>query len=203
MSVASGRGRFIVFEGIDGSGKSEQARRLAAWLTAQRHSVVSTREPTDGAWGRRYRSWARGEFEAAPEEVLAWFVADRREHVANVIRPGLARGAAVVCDRYRDSTLAYQAAQGIERARLRELFRPGELPEPDLVLWLRVPVGIALARMGETAEERFERADFLFRVDAEYERLGLVPIDASGSPDEVERAVRARVERVLGDAVVP
>jgi len=108
------RGRFIVFEGIDGSGKSEQARRLAAWLTEQQHSVVSTREPTDGPWGRRYRSWARGEFEAAPDEVLGWFVSDRREHVASVIRPALAGGDVVVCDRYRDSTRAYQAAQGIE-----------------------------------------------------------------------------------------
>ncbi len=203
MSVASGRGRFIVFEGIDGSGKSEQTRRLAAWLATERHSVVSTREPTDGAWGRKYRGWARGEFEATPDEVLSWFVADRREHVANVIRPALQRGDVVVCDRYRDSTRAYQAAQGIERGRLRELFAPGELPEPDLVLWLRVPVGIALARMGETAEERFERADFLFRVDTEYERLGLTPLDASGSADEVEGTVRARVEHVLGDAVVP
>lgn len=197
------RGRFIVFEGIDGSGKSEQARRLAAWLEAQRHSVVSTREPTDGQWGRTYRAWARGEFEAAPDEVLHWFVSDRREHVANLIGPALARGEVVVCDRYRDSTRAYQAAQGIDRGRLRDLFAPGELPEPDLVLWLRVPVGTALARLGGTAAERFERADFLFRVDAEYERLGLAPLDASGSADDVERAVRARVASVLGDAVVP
>ena len=203
MSAVGGRGRFIVFEGIDGSGKSEQARRLAKWLETRRHSVVSTREPTDGPWGRTYRAWARGEFEAGPDEVLHWFVSDRREHVALVIRPALERGDVVVCDRYRDSTRAYQAAQGLDRARLRDLFSGGEFPEPDLVLWLRVPIGIALARMGETAEERFERADFLLRVDAEYERLGLTPLDGTGSADEVERAVRARVERVLGDAVVP
>ena len=203
MGALSRRGRFIVLEGIDGSGKSEQARRLAAWLEAERHSVVSTREPTDGEWGRKYRRWARGDFEASPEEVLAWFLADRREHVVSVIRPALARGDVVVCDRYRDSTRAYQAAQGIDRARLREMFTGAEFPEPDLVLWLRVPVATALARMGKSAEERFERADFLSSVDAEYERLGLTAIDGSGSADEVERAVRARVERVLGDAVVP
>ncbi|MFI5314292.1 MAG: dTMP kinase [Myxococcota bacterium] len=203
MGAVSRRGRFIVFEGIDGSGKSEQVRRLATWLRAERHAVVSTREPTDGEWGRTYRAWGRGEFEAAPDEVLGWFLADRREHVAGVIRPALERGEVVVCDRYRDSTRAYQAAQGIDRVRLRELFAAAEFPEPDLVLWLRVPVATALARMGKAAEERFERADFLFRVDAEYERLGLTPLDASGDPDAVERAVRARVERVLGDAVVP
>jgi len=186
-----------VLEGIDGSGKSEQARRLAAWLESKRHHVVSTREPTDGQWGRTYRAWARGEFEAEPDEVLHWFVADRREHVERVIRPALERGDVVVCDRYRDSTRAYQAAQGIDRERLRALFAGGDFPEPDLVLWLRVPVATALARMGETAEERFERADFLFRVDAEYERLGLEPLDASGDVDQVERAIRARIERVL------
>jgi dTMP kinase len=199
----SGRGRFIVFEGIDGSGKSEQTRRLAAWLSARGHEVVATREPTDGSFGRRYRSWARGEFEASPDEVLHWFVSDRREHVAGVIRPALERGQIVVCDRYRDSTRAYQAAQGIDRSRLRELFAGPELPTPDLVLWLRLPVAAALARMGPAAAERFERADFLFRVDAEYERLGLTPVDAGGSADEVEQRIRVRVERVLGDPVVP
>jgi dTMP kinase len=120
-----------------------------------------------------------------------------------VIRPALERGEIVVCDRYRDSTRAYQAAQGIDRARLRDLFAAAEFPEPDLVLWLRVPIATALERMGKAAEERFERGDFLFRVDAEYERLGLVPVDGSGDPDQVERRVRSRVERVLGAAVVP
>jgi dTMP kinase len=191
------RGRFIVFEGIDGSGKSEQARRLAAALAASGHSVVSTREPTDGEWGRKYRAWASGAFEAEPEEVLRWFLADRREHLEKRIGPALARGDVVVCDRYRDSTRAYQAAQGIDRARLEALFAAAEFPEPDLVLWLRVPIATALARMGKTASERFERADFLSRVDAEYQRLGLDPIDASGSPEEVAREVRARVEPVL------
>ena len=190
-------GRFIVFEGIDGSGKSEQARRLASALAAEGHRVVSTREPTDGEWGRKYRAWAAGGFEASPDEVLGWFAADRREHVAALIRPALARGDVVVCDRYRDSTRAYQAAQGIDREKLASLFAGREFPAPDLVLWLRVPVETALERLGRNATERFERAEFLFRVDAEYERLGLLPLDATGSPEEVARAVRARVDGVL------
>ena len=190
-------GAFIVFEGIDGSGKSEQARRLCAALAAEGHRVVSTREPTDGLWGRRYRAWASRAFEATPDEVLHWFLEDRRDHVAALIRPALARGDVVICDRYRDSTRAYQAAQGIDREKLAGLFAGAEFPEPDLVLWLRVPVATALARMGRNASERFERAEFLFRVDAEYERLGLVPLDGTGSPDEVARAVRARVDAVL------
>ncbi len=191
------RGSFLVLEGIDGSGKSEQSRRLAAWLAARGHRVVSTREPTDGPFGRRYREWARGDFEATPDEVLALFLEDRREHLKLVVRPALERGEIVVCDRYRDSTLAYQAAQGLERARLRALFDTPEFPVPDLVLWLRVPIATALARLGAQATERFERAEFLERVDAEYLRLGLEPIDASGSAADVEHALRARVERAL------
>jgi dTMP kinase len=186
-----------VLEGIDGSGKSEQSRRLAAWLASRGHRVVSTREPTDGAFGRRYRAWARGEFEATADEVLSFFLEDRREHLKQVVLPALERGEIVVCDRYKDSTLAYQAAQGLDRERLRALFDTPEFPAPDLVLWLRVPVATALARMGANATERFERAEFLERVDAEYARLGLEAIDASGSPDAVERAIRARVERAI------
>jgi dTMP kinase len=191
------RGRFLVLEGIDGSGKSEQARRLAAWLEQRGHRVVSTREPTDGPFGRRYRAWARGEFEATPEQVLELFLADRREHVKAVVLPALERGEIVVCDRYKHSTLAYQAAQGLDPVRLHALFDTPEFPAPELVLWLRVPVATALARMGATATERFERAEFLERVDAEYARLGLEAIEASGSVDAVERAIRAHVERAI------
>ena len=191
------RGRFLVLEGIDGSGKTEQTRRLAAWLERSGHRVVSTREPTDGDFGRRYRAWACGEFEASPDDVLEMFLADRREHLARVVLPALARGEIVVCDRYKHSTLAYQAAQGLDRARLRALFDTPEFPEPDLVLWLRVPVSRALLRMGANATERFERAEFLERVDAEYARLGLDEIDASAAPEAVERAIRARVEPLL------
>jgi dTMP kinase len=193
-------GLFIVLEGIDGAGKTEQARGLAEWVRARRREVVETREPTDGAWGRRYRSWARGESEATPDEVLGFFVEDRSEHVERVIAPALARGAVVVCDRYNDSTLAYQAAQGVDRAKLRALLEARGFPRPDRVLWLRLPVAQALARLGASAIERFERASFLARVDEEYARLGLEPIDASGPREAVQTALRARVEPLLARA---
>jgi glycine hydroxymethyltransferase len=196
-SSAAASGRFIVLEGIDGSGKTEQVRRLAAWLRSSGHRVVTTREPTDGEWGRRYRAWARGESEASADEVLHFFLEDRREHVAQRIRPALARGEIVVSDRYRASTLAYQAAHGLERERLRALFASDEFPEPDLELWLRVPVDVAVARLGQTAIERYERADFLERVHAEYASLGLVELDGTGTPDEVAERIRGLVEARL------
>lgn len=189
--------RFIVLEGIDGSGKTEQSRRLAGWLRAQGRSAVETREPSDGEWGRRYRAWARGEAEASADEVLRFFIEDRKQHVAELIEPALARGDDVVCDRYVASTLAYQAAHGVAREGLRAALDACRFPEPDRVLWLRLPVARALERIGQRSSERYEKADFLARVDAEYARLGLEPIDADGSPDEVELRLRAAVAPLL------
>ena len=193
----SGRELFIVLEGIDGSGKSEQSRRLANWLRGLGRDVLLTSEPTDSEWGRRYRAWARGDCEATPDQILGFFVEDRKEHVAVLIRPALAKGTVVICDRYVASTLAYQAAQGLDRGALRARMEREGFPEPDLVLWLRVPVDTALIRLGGDATERFERRAFLEQVDAEYEALGLEPIAAGASEDDVERALRARIAPLL------
>ncbi len=190
-------GLFVVLEGIDGAGKSEQARRLAAWLRERGERVVETREPTNGVWGQRYRAWARGDVQAEPEEVLRFFVEDRCEHVARVIGPALEEGAIVVCDRYVASTLAYQAAQGLERDHVAKRMERERFPQPDLALWLRLPVAQALERLGPTAHERFERAAFLERVDAEYARLDLLEIDASGSRDAVAQLIQKRVGELL------
>jgi dTMP kinase len=191
-------GRFIVLEGIDGSGKTTQVGLLAAWLRESQSDVVVTQEPTDGEWGRRYRAWARNELDATPEEVLRFFVEDRREHVALVILPALARGAFIVSDRYYHSTLAYQAAHGVDRDLLSERLEIDALPQPNLVLWLRLPVALAVKRVAPDALEAYENASFLERADAEYARLGLEEIDASGSPEDVEEAIRARVSAAFG-----
>jgi dTMP kinase len=191
------RGVFIVIEGIDGAGKSEASRELARFVQSKGRRVVETREPTDGEWGRRYRAWARGDEEATSDEVLRFFMEDRREHVSDTIEPALAEGSVVICDRYLYSTLAYQAAQGIDRERLAKQMNAESFPVPDLVLWLRLPVSLALGRLGKDATERFERGAFLERVDAEYEALGLDPLDASGTRAQVDELLRARVEPIL------
>jgi dTMP kinase len=201
--MAGALGRFIVLEGIDGSGKTTQAKLLAAWLRDRGREVLETFEPTHGPWGLRYRAWARGELDDKAEAVLHWFVEDRREHVERVIAPALRRGEIVICDRYAASTRAYQAAQGVDRALLLRTLEADAFPEPDLTLWLRVPVAIAVRRMGAAATERFERADFLARVDAEYARLGLAPIDASGPPEQVQAELRRRVAPLIGDRTCP
>ncbi|MEE8558543.1 MAG: dTMP kinase [Myxococcota bacterium] len=197
-------GCFVVLEGIDGSGKSVQARMLAKRLEPLEAGVVLTREPTDGLWGRRYRSWARGETEASSDEVLTFFLEDRAEHVERVIRPALGRGDVVVCDRYVDSTRAYQAAHGVDRHALEERIRERLFPEPGLVLWLRVPVTAALDRIEEAATERYERRAFLERVDREYARLGLHEIDGSATPEKVGDGIGRVVEALLRDrGIIP
>ncbi len=195
----SAKGVFIVLEGIDGAGKSEQLRRAAERLRRDGQDVVATREPTDGVWGRRYRAWASGELEASAGEVLGFFLEDRDEHVRTVLEPALARGSIVLCDRYVMSTRAYQVAAGIERGELIALLGRRTVPRPDLTLWLCLSVETALGRLGRQLE-RFERLEFLERVDAEYSRMYeesqrreapaqqgvLAVVDASLPPDRVE-----------------
>lgn len=159
-------GRLVAFEGIDGAGKSTQLRRLAARLRAAGRSVVETREPTGGPWGRRIRAMARSGERVAPAEELRWFVEDRREHVAAVIRPGVASGAIVLSDRYFLSTVAYQGARGLDPARLLAEAE-AEFPLPDLAIVLDVDPGAGLARVaarGGVAEPAFEDGAFLARV---------------------------------------
>jgi nicotinamide mononucleotide transporter len=169
------------------------SRRLAAWLEANGHRVVSTREPTDGAFGRRYRAWARGEFEATPDQVLGFFLEDRREHLKGVVLPALARFEIVVCDRYKDSTLAYQAAQGLDRLRLRAC-STRRVSAPTSCC------GCACHRVGARAHGRGRDRALRARGVPRARRRGvraarLEAIDASGSaePSNARSARRARV----------
>jgi dTMP kinase len=195
-------GRLIAFEGVDGAGKSTQLRRLAAALRAEGRDVVETREPTDGAWGRRIREMARSGARVAPEEELRWFVEDRREHVAAVLRPGVARGALVLTDRYFLSTVAYQGARGLDAQRLLAEAE-AEFPLPDLALVLDVDPEAGLARVaarGGVAEPAFEDGPFLARVVAIFRALDrpyVQHVDARGEPEPVARAVRAAAQQRL------
>jgi dTMP kinase len=196
------RGALVAFEGVDGSGKSTQLALLAAALRAAGRSVVETREPTEGAWGRRIRAMARSGERVAPEEELRWFVEDRREHVAAVIRPGVASGAVVLTDRYYLSTVAYQGARGLDPERLLAAAE-AEFPVPDLALVLEVEPEIGLARVagrGGEAEPAFEEASFLARVAALFravERPYVVHLDARRARDAVQRDVQDALRRRL------
>lgn len=197
------RGCLVAFEGLDGSGKSTQLARAHARLRAGRHEVVATREPTDGPHGRRIRELAAAGARAAPDQELALFVADRREHVTSVIAPALARGALVLTDRYYLSTVAYQGARGLDPERLLSESET-EFPVPDLALLFDLDPLLCRERLrarGGLREEAFEALDRLERVAgvfASLRRPYLLRIDARGSVDDVSARVAAAFAERLG-----
>ena len=157
------QGLFIVIEGIDGTGKSTQSKRLADWFRSRGREVVLSREPTDGPWGKKLRESATtGRLSA--EEELECFLNDRREHVEMSIKPALAEGKVVILDRYYFSTMAYQGARGFDPGEIR-LRNEAFAPQPDLLLILDLSVESAHGRIGargDTANE-FEQRDTLSR----------------------------------------
>jgi dTMP kinase len=194
----------LVFEGIDGCGKSTQLRRLAAHLGERGVDPVVTREPTDGAWGRRIRAMARSGARVAPEEELAWFVEDRREHVATLIEPSLAAGRVVLCDRYFLSTVAYQGARGFVAAQALLAQAEAEFPLPDLALVFEIAPAQGLARVaarGGVAEPAFEEPDYLARVAAIFASLDrpyVTHLDSSAPVEAVHAGVLAVTRERLG-----
>jgi len=196
-------GKLIVLEGVDGCGKSTQRDRLADALRRAGREVVATAEPTGGEWGRRIRAAARAGAAVAPEDELDWFTRDRRNHVAEVIRPALAAGKVVVSDRYFLSTVAYQGARGCDAARIL-VDSEAEFPIPDLVLLLVLPPAIGLERVRERAaiaEPHFEEQEFLTAVAANFAKIDrpyLVRVDADASVDAVTAAIETCVHERLG-----
>lgn len=197
------RGRLVVFEGVDGSGKSTQLGLLADALRTRGTPILVTKEPTDGPWGRRIRAMARSGDRVAREEELRWFLEDRREHVANELVPALAAGRIILCDRYYLSTVAYQGARGFDPAELLA-DAEAEFPAPDLALVFEVDPVAGLARVaarGGIAEPAFEEAGFLAEVGAVFAALDrpyLARIDATGDVESVARAVREVLHDRLG-----
>ena len=193
---------FVTFEGIDGSGKSTQAGLLAAALRAEGRDVVLTREPGGTELAERIRELVLDGPEISPWAEAALFAAARAEHVAGVIRPGLERGADVICDRYVDSSLAYQGlARGLGLDRVLELNLAvvgGLLPDATFLL-LVDPVD-ALRRSG-TDPDRIEREGlgFLGHVDRAYRELAevyperIVAVDGSRPADEIATLIRGQL----------
>jgi dTMP kinase len=198
-------GRLIALEGLDGCGKSTQQERIAGSLRAAGYTVVVTREPTDGPWGRRIRDMARGGEAVAPEEELRWFVEDRAEHVSKAIEPALRNDSIVLTDRYTLSSVAYQGARGLD---WRGILEQGEarFPVPDLVLLFDVTPEIGLERValrGGPREDVFESRPYLEKVAAIFaaiDRPYVERIDADREPDVVTDDALRAIRAVLGEA---
>lgn len=208
------RGRFVVLEGIDGCGKSTQLQRLAAWLPgsgllAPGVRVVVTREPGGTPLGQALRQLLLHPPDgAAPlsSAELLLYAADRAQHVEQLIKPALAAGHWVLSDRFSGSTAAYQGyGRGLDLALIGQLEAIATAGlQPDLTLWLALPLAESLRRRGGRAPDRIEAGGdvFLGRVAAGFAELaaarGWSRIDASASPEQVATACQAALQTLAG-----
>jgi len=211
------QGLFITFEGIDGCGKSTHIASLARHLTVLGTSPVVTFEPGGTSFGAQVRSLVLSQETAGLGAVaeLMLYAADRAEHVRTVIRPALDEGRLVLCDRFTDSSMAFQGyGRGLDLDLIASLNRTatGGL-EPDLTILLDLEPAVAASRLesrisGKSAKgpaDRFDREnmDFHHRVRDGYlticrsERARMRLIDSSGEPDQVQDRIRSEVGRLL------
>ena len=192
------KGKFITFEGIDGAGKSSHVEWLAEWLRREGRVVHVTREPGGTELGEKLRELLLHASMHLETETLLMFAA-RREHLARLIEPALAKGEWVVCDRFSDATYAYQGGgRGLDRAKLHQLehWVHGDL-QPDLTLLFDLPLDVARERivLASRVLDRFEqeRADFHERVRQAYlERAHSAPtrirvINAQQTIDDIRK----------------
>jgi dTMP kinase len=200
---------FITMEGIDGSGKSTQAERAFTFLgdILGTDNVIWTREPGDWVGGMHVRQLLLKTELTHPLSELFLFLVDRCEHVYTKIIPALNEGKVVLCERYTDSTLAYQSwGRGISLEKMQDLFAWCSFPVPDLTLWLDVPVELSLNRINNRGDlDRIESvgSDFLGRVCEGYQNLmskepdRIKRIDASTDMENVYASIKQYLEGIL------
>jgi dTMP kinase len=205
------RAWFITLEGGEGAGKSTMLAVIEQWLREHGHAVVVTREPGGTEAGERIRDILlhRHELTLSTETETLLMFAARAEHLAQVVRPALAKAQTVLCDRFTDATYAYQGGgRGLPEARIAQLetWVQGSL-RPDLTLLLDVAVDVGLQRAGQRGSlDRFERerAEFFERVRQTYlgraarEPQRIRVIDATQAIDAVQRQLAAVLSEVLG-----
>jgi len=195
---------FIVFDGLDGSGKGEMIKRLEKYLTSKNFKILVTREPTDGDYGKEIKRVLREEKDplVSAEKCLVFFVKDREDHLANEIEPFLKEGT-VICDRYYYSTLAFQHTQGIDMEKV--VFQNMNFRTPDITFILDLPVDVALERIDKRGEakEKFEQLEFMKELRQNFLKLkdtlddNIKVIDASKSKDEVFEQIKVEIDGVI------
>jgi dTMP kinase len=197
---------FVTFEGLDWSGKSTQAALLAGWLSELGRKVLMTREPGGTPVAEAVRDVVLHGHDMAPWAEAALYAAARADHVEFAIRPALERGEDVVCDRYIDSSVAYQGfARGLGEDRVRDLnlmVTNGLLPDRTFLVVLD-PDEARSRGAGDPDRIEREGDDFWRRADEGFRALAaefperIVALDGTGSPDEIAKEVREHVRALL------
>lgn len=194
-------GFFVVFEGLDGAGKTTQLRLLSVHLRQEGYGVVCLKEPTNGPWGQKIRQLAhQGRQGVTPATELEWFLQDRCEDVEQNIRPALARGQIVLLDRYYFSTMAYQGALGCDPEVIRQR-NEAFAPPPHLLLLFEIAPSEGLQRVQQQRQpDGFERLDYLEHVAAIFAHMHfpyLRRIQAGLAPEVVHARIWQEVQAAL------
>ena len=210
----SSRGRFIVFEGLDGSGLTDQVESIRDWLRRSGHdlgSVAFTHEPSDGPVGLLLRLALQGRLDIDEETIALLFATDRNDHLERFILPRLERGIDVICDRYYLSFYAYQTGQGLPLRWLRFLGKAW-LP-PDLTIVLNTPLEQCLNSIsGRFSQDRYEKPEILKQNWSQFQRLiksfqskgeRIIVVDGSGTLEKVHERIVPIVAPMLSEVRKP
>ena len=201
---------FITFEGIEGSGKSSLIAQLKKYFKSSKLEAFFSKEPGGTDLGKEIRKiLLNPKYSFDPTSELLLLLADRAEHVQKIIRPNLQKNKLIFCDRYLDSTLAYQGSgRNLDKKIIREMFKALDFPIPDLTILLDVPVQIGLSRARKRNKlDRFEKEDLNFHENVRRSYLDLakndsariVLFDSSISEEELfKKAVNLIESRISG-----
>ncbi|MBS3819191.1 dTMP kinase [bacterium] len=194
------RGVLIVLEGIDGSGKTTQARMLLDKLQKKEVEAVYLQEPSESKWGQEIKKKAAVKNSLSPEEELDLFLKDRKENVEKNIKPALKKNQVVILDRYYFSTMAYQGAKGIDLQLIRKKNEEIIVP-PDLIFVLDINAQNGLRRLQNRKKDLlFERTDYLVKVRKIFQSFqgeNFIHIDAQKDKENIHREILRVVVRYL------
>ncbi len=193
---------FIVFEGIDGSGKSTQCDLLFNYARSLGLPAVKFVEPTGGPWGRKIRAMLKEKEMAPAEEQMRLFILDRQEDAEKNILPALKENRIILMDRYYYSNAAYQGAAGLTPETIIAENRKMRFPEPDRVYFVDIPPGRAMMRVTDRGEgkEIFEKESFLQKVRDNYLTIAdgrFLVVDGTGDVDEIFEMIKEDFTRLL------
>ncbi|MBW1612591.1 MAG: dTMP kinase [Deltaproteobacteria bacterium] len=197
------KGFLVVFDGIDGAGKTTQANLLFDRLKKRRFNVILSKEPTDSMYGQKIKKLAQGERSSVTAiDEYNLFINDRRIHVENLIKPALQQKKIVILDRYYFSTMAYQGALGLDYQKIKEE-NESFAPIPEILFLLNVPPRVGLRRIQKSRNEEpnlFEQEENLTKVKQVFDSFKenyIVPVNGTETIEDIHAIVMNVIDDVI------